>query len=328
MELNTQIQVIKEAVELIRFALDIKEQYEEVEKLDHVGPSLGQAQANLDELAKRAASFKPQEYVKPPKLDGADVFSTDKQVRERTRNGWDRFLEDDENEIARLKERRSQQQEALDRYRDRENALDKAEKALEKALADKPASGVFKEDLGFAWYDVAVEAKPRMSGIVSDYERIVRDYDRIITRRQVEHEAHVSTGAAVRAMQGSDEAKVDSSDSTNAAKPPVSPGARFNVNTAIKQAVAGPGATPLSQAEASRHSIGKMRDERARAEVQTQQAQRSTRTTTAGPGGAAPSEGGAGNGAGGGGNGAGGRGNGGNADGADLSYIYTYPNKK
>lgn len=328
MELNTQIQIMKEAVELIQFALDLKEKYGEVEKLDHIGPSIGKAQSDLTELAKRTASFQPQERVKPPVLDGADVFSADKQVQERTSEKWDSFLDEDANEIARLKERRSQQQEALERYRDRETALDKAEKALEKASADKGATSVFQEDLGFAWYDVAVEAKPRMSGIVSDYERIVRDYDRIITRREAEHQAYVSTGAAVRAMQGADEAKADASALKGAGEP-VAPSATrpTNVNSAIKQAVTGAGAAPLAQADASRGNIGKMRTERAKAEAHAQQAQRSAQSAASGDTGGAASGG-----ASSGGNtgyGTGGRGTGGNGDGIDMSTsIYVHPDKK
>jgi hypothetical protein len=270
---GTQIETIKKIIELIQVALGLYDQYSEVTgKLDMQNPLPNKAAENLEALAKRAETFHPQEFVQVPELSGDQALSRDKAQRDAARERWQQFLNDDTGEIERLKQRRSSQQVSLHEYRARYEALSKAEDLLDKLVGNVPATAVFGNEVVEAWYRVAVEAKPRMAGIVSDYERIVKEYDRIISRREAKHEAHEVVLGALRAIQG-----VGGNIEAYEGLPSRSRGSlpnqnqRSRVGEEISKAVWGAGRATIGQARASQTQIGRMRQERARAERQPQQ---------------------------------------------------------
>lgn len=271
-ELTTQIQSIKAILDLIRFGMDVDGQYSEVTgKLDRLNPTPDKAAENLEAIAKHAEFFHPQEFVKPPKLNADHALSLNKAERDSARKDWERFLEQDRDEIDRLKERRAGQELSLAKHRAQYEALSKASDMLDELVGNVAATSVFQDELGHAWYRVAVEAKPRMAGIVSDYERIIKEYGQIISRREAEHKAHEFLLNTLKAIQGADDEKSEPKDASMPAPQrqasPI-PNQPSLVADAIKGAVSGAGAGVIQQAHDSQSQIGRMRQDRARAEAQ------------------------------------------------------------
>jgi hypothetical protein len=82
-ELMTQIQSIKEALDLIKFGMDMYGQYSEATgKLGRLNPTPDQAAENLNAIAKHAESFHPQEFLKPPTLNADQALSQNKAERD------------------------------------------------------------------------------------------------------------------------------------------------------------------------------------------------------------------------------------------------------
>jgi hypothetical protein len=274
-ELTTQIGLLKEILDLLRFGMDVHDQYSEVtRKLDMLNPTPNKAAENLEALAKRAESFHPQEFVKPPKLDADHALSRNKAERDAARKDWEDFLNQDRDEIDRLKERRASQESVLKKYRARYEALSKANDMLDALVGNVAATSIFQEELGHAWYRVFEEAKPRMAGIVSDYERIIKDYDRIISRREAEHNVHEAVLRTLKVIQGADnETGKPDNAGTVATQQQISPNPSqlSSIVDAIKGAVSGAGAGVIQQAHDAQSQIGRMRQDRARAEAQARE---------------------------------------------------------
>lgn len=273
-ELLTDIDTLKKAVEALKALIEMYGQYSEVTgKLDKTNLTPERIQDFLDGIAKRAESHRAMEFVKAPKLDADKAFSPTKGTRDAARQVWEEYLSEDEDEIRRLKERREYQQEWLERYRSVLELQRKAGKVLDKLSSDPVATGVLQEEAEWAWYQVVVEAQPRMEGIVTDETRIVNDYDKVIGRREAEHKANETVLRTLRAIQGIDQAAATGGSPSVAAQPAPKGQGQSEIQSRIKQAVEGGGGATLDAARRSRGDIEGMRRERAGAEARAQQAQ-------------------------------------------------------
>lgn len=273
-ELLTDIDTLKRAVEAFKLLMEMYGQYSEVTgKLDKTNLTPEKIQEFLDGVAKRAESHQARELLKAAKLDANQAFSPTKSTRDAVRKSWEEYLSEDEDEIRRLKERRDYQQEWLERYRSVLELQRKAGKVLDKLSSDPVATGVLQEEAEWAWYQVVVEAQFRMEGIVTDETRIVRDYDKVIRRREAEHNANEAVLRTLRAIQGVDQATATGGSPSAAAQPAPRGQGQSAIQSRIKQAVEGGGGATLDAARRSRGDIEGMRRDRARAEAQAQQAQ-------------------------------------------------------
>jgi hypothetical protein len=280
-ELLTKVDLLKKVVDAVKQLLDMYGQYSEVVgKLDKTNRSSEQAAEYLDGVAKRAATFHPQEFVKPPKLGAEQAFSRDRATRDVARKSWEDFLDDDEDEIIRIKARRAVQQSFLDQHRAQLDTLTMAKNAFDELATDPKATAVLQDDAEWAWYHFAVEAEPRMAGIVSDYERIIKEYDRIISRREAEHEAHQAVLRAIRAIQGvGGDRNASNAVPVSPALPSKDPKQPSLLRSAIERAIHSAGGDAvIQQGRQSRGQIDGMRRDRARSEAQAQEGQAGTQS--------------------------------------------------
>jgi hypothetical protein len=190
---STGTETITKIIEYLNFIGEFNEKAgkvsEGVDLLFRMGPEVDQ---HLEELVRRSDSFHPKSYVQEPKLDGDTVFSPDPAKRQAIREEWATFLQDEINEIDRLKKRRKAQQADKDKHQAQLDTVGKIRDLLEE-ISKNPQWGLSQYEAAKKWVDLdAMETK--LTGIVGDYKRILQEYDALIELKQTEHASHVFVG--------------------------------------------------------------------------------------------------------------------------------------
>src|SRR5262249_5976422 len=151
-----------------------------------IGSLAGPAAPNddIEGLERSTHEFSPRGIVEAPALPGDEVFSGDPAKRDEVRRGWERFVQDDAAEIARLRQRRDEQ---VAKAAELEQRIPDLEKSLEKLAKLKddpdPRMGLVRGLLRQA-YEVASKRLPIRKQILTNRQRIVREYDSLLARRE------------------------------------------------------------------------------------------------------------------------------------------------
>lgn len=180
---------IKEILELFEISKEISDGGNEVaDGLDYLYRLTLEPEEGWQELEKRASRFHPQGHVEMPKVDGDDIFSKDAERRNAARERWDKFVDDDSKEIGRLRQRLDQQRKSLASYEKKLEAVSKTKRLFEELSRNPTTPSQYEFAKKSVEFDVL---ETTLSGIVSDYKRIVREYDALIARKDTAHEAYL-----------------------------------------------------------------------------------------------------------------------------------------
>jgi hypothetical protein len=173
-----------------------------VDGLDRVlqlGPRVSQ---QLEKLQSDAEKFHAPNYQLPvPKLDGDQFFAADPATRKKALEGWKAFTKAEQQRIESLKVRRDDRKAYLSAIQKKVELVGKIKKVLLEIAEDPRSFG-----LGDAQYQAAIKAveldgvENTLSGIESEYKRIVREYDAVIASNESEHNAHLTVLHSLESM--------------------------------------------------------------------------------------------------------------------------------
>lgn len=234
--------------ELLKILPELKEILDVGSKLaTNDVPSLVSANADLPERARRAAKFHPGHlFEKAPIIDGDRMFSRAPGIRVQMREQYADFVQREARDIAQFKQRRDEQAKQLANYeRAYERLVNVANKAPDLIVMTSKVplvNEVLPNQIGAALLE-AEQAKPIVSDIVTEYRRIVREYDAKVKEAEFGHAAHVSMLGIIDTLQlppeasgkrtGSDQQKRGSTAMPTESRPGYAEGIKSTVENAI-----------------------------------------------------------------------------------------------
>ncbi|PAQ09047.1 hypothetical protein [Mesorhizobium temperatum] len=188
-------------------------------------PGLMSDSFELQAREQRARRFKVQSQPPAaPRVEGDRVFSKDIETRQAARQEWADFVDKDLKFLENLKERRAQQADRLDtlerQYDSLSNLVNELPDLIQKVSQAIPVNVYYVNKLGELQLTAEQNVRTGAS-LVDEFRRIVREYDRLIEKVSVDHEAHVATLHAIDAIQGTSAAKDGSTASSATAAPAV-----------------------------------------------------------------------------------------------------------
>jgi hypothetical protein len=165
-------------------------------------PSLVTADNDLRDRLNRAKKFhSTHEFQEAePKLDGDRLFSKDPEMRRTMRDEYGGFVDDEARDIQMLKDRRAEQASHLADYQRlfKRNA-DFANKAPDLIGRAAMVSEEMAQQLAGILL-TAEDAARTAAELISEYQRILGEYDAKIREEEAAHAAHVSTLGVVDAI--------------------------------------------------------------------------------------------------------------------------------
>jgi hypothetical protein len=158
-------------------------------------PSLVSADNDLQERLDRAKKFHVTHVFNEaePKIDGDRLFSKDPHVATAMRDEYAHYVESEARDLEMLKTRREAQASHLTEYqRLFDRNADFANKAPDLIGSAGKVSDEMAQELAGVLM-TAQQAAPLAQGLVDEYQRILREYDRKIGEEEAAHAGHVST---------------------------------------------------------------------------------------------------------------------------------------
>jgi hypothetical protein len=166
----------------------------------------------LDEREERAKNFNPQFTTEaPPIIDGDRIFSKDPATRKAAHDEYASFLEREGSDIARLKERRDlavrTMNDTANRYEGLLQVIEKTPAAIERT-SDLPFIDTIMTPLLKDAVQTAKQNQPKALSLLNEHRRIADQFDKLVEKAEMEHEAHAKTLETIDAILGINRPKV------------------------------------------------------------------------------------------------------------------------